>query len=57
MFIARLHPQSPRHFAWQQSSAPVSQTLRSTLTTVTRQQSLRKQTNTDTSTALTAETH
>ena len=27
-FIAGLHPQSPRHFAWQ-SSAPVSQTLQS----------------------------
>jgi len=27
-FIEGLHPQSPRHFAWQ-SSAPVSQTLRS----------------------------
>ena len=54
--VAALHPQSPGHFAWQ-PSAQVSQTLRLPPTPVTWLQLLRKQTNTGTSTALTAETY
>jgi hypothetical protein len=53
--IAGLHPQSPRHFAWQ-TSLLVSQPY-GPPTSVTGLQLLRKQTNTGKSTALTAEIH
>jgi hypothetical protein len=50
--IAGLHPQSPGPLAWHESHKPYGPP-----TSVTWLQLLRKQTNTGTSTALTAETH
>ena len=54
--IAGLNPQSPRHFAWKLSVHGLTN-LTPPPTSVTWQQLLRNQTNTGTSTTLSAETH